>query len=260
MAENTKKHGSTPPFENEARIGSAVITSEKIAEVAVGEHVKLNRSVPIDTKNSPYRISAHACTWRFKMEGKPQRTPDKKVKMRGWVALYWYFKGCTIQANIKTLFISVKTRKKANTRQAIYGAWNKVDKLRREFSEWQRIGIMPYDSPHPSGADKAHVVFESPNLKTPLNTQAFKPSSQKIGLIHDKSHNNKPEMTGEYSIEGGIGADWVFLNFPNIYKEKCVLDNQKWRELEASIGLLRSENAKLAEAISVIMQHLALKK
>ena len=194
-----------------------------------------------------YRISAHAATWRYKMEGTPKREPDKTNVMRGWIARYWRFQNCTIQACKKTLFISVKTGKRLSTRQAIYGAWNKQDRARRAFSEWQQIGLSPEETAHPSGARGAHIVIETPELKAPLNTQAFKPESARIGLIADASHDFKPELTGIESIEGGIGADWLFLKYPAEFRALR-------EEMKAQLGLMEGENRALAQAVQMLIK------
>ena len=194
-----------------------------------------------------YQISAHAATWRYKMEGIPQRKPDKTILMRGWIARYWRFQNCSIQACKKTLFISVKTGKRLTTRQAVYGAWDKQDRARRAFSTWQEIGLSPIEANHPSGAQGAHIVIETPELKAPLNTQAFKPESSRIGLISDNSHNFKPELTGVESIEGGIGADWLFLHYPLEFRALR-------EEMKAQLSLMEGENRALAEAVQMLLK------
>ena len=200
---------------------------------------RLKRLVPIPTPVNAYKITAHACTWRFNLEGVPKRTPYKTIQMRGWTARYWNFQGCKVQACKKTLFIHVKTRKKPTTRQAIYGAWNRVDRARRAFSLWQQVGLIPDETNRPTGAQNAHIVIETPTLTNPLNTQAFKPESARIGLICDASHGFKPEFTGAESIEGGLGADWVFLKMP-----------EEFQELKAALQLIEGENRATAQALA----------
>jgi hypothetical protein len=216
----------------------------------------LNRSVPIARRKTPYTISAHAVTFRFILEGEPKREPDKTAHMRGWIARYWNFRGCKVQANRKTLFIYVRTGKKASSRQAVYAAWNKADLCRRAFSEWQHVGIKPDETEKPAGATRAHIVVEgSKPLQAALTPYApikpEPPMAVRAQLCRDRSDSLKPEFE---NIEAGEGLDWLILDLKREWAEKTLTDKERWAQVEGVLAMAASERAKLAEVLAEVLR------
>lgn len=215
------------------------------------------------TPKNPLKISAHACTWRFQLDGIPQRGRDsshsfKEVRLRNGVTVrYWRISEykCKIQACQKTLFIFVRTGKKASTRQAIYAAWDRADRARRFFSTWQQVGLIPVEAGHAAGVERADIVLEAPEALQAL-ISPFAPISpalpiaKRSELRRDKSHALKPEM----NIAAGEGMDYLLLDLKRERQEEMQTDAKRWNDLEAAIGLLRAENAKLAEGLAAVIK------
>jgi hypothetical protein len=156
------------------------------------------------------RYTAHRLKWRYQIAGQINaRKPDKTVFMRGWVKRIWRFEGTTIIANPKTLEVWVRMRRYKNPEKMFFNGWSIADKAARAFSKYAGIAITAIEDKHPAGLSAAHVVIETEALNPYLKPQDGK--APLIGLNYDKSHPRKPEFTGEYSAEGILGADWVFL-------------------------------------------------
>lgn len=217
----------------------------------------------ITTKNGLH-VSAHKLLWSFKMEGIPQRSPTKEVKMRSnWTKRIWKnYKGVNIVANRRTLEVWVAVGKQNGAEKTISEAWNRADLARRAFSNWQKIALTPINTAHPLDLERGHFVLEDKKLEKYLKNEAGKPTSQKIGLVFDKSHANKPEFTGQESAEGAIGADYLFTQYPKEFRgvkakierveaeiHSIKQDTAAFQEnLKAQLGLMEGENRILAES------------
>lgn len=242
--------------EIEAYSGSAGSTSEKKNSLT-SEKKEAQPPTTGHTAKNAYRVSAHACTWRFKLEGIPKRGKFKEIRLRnGLIVRYWRFQGCTIQANRKTLFVSARKGKTKNSRQALYAAWDRADKARRAFSTWQQVAISPEETASMAGAKKAHIVIEAPrSLQAALEPYAPKaplpPIAARARLTRDGSDGYKPEFE---NIDAGEGIDFLVLDFPREHRESRQIDAQRWQGLEAEIALLHAETAKLAEGVAAMIK------
>jgi len=212
-----------------------------------------NAEIPLPhgiTTINGLHISVHRLKWCFKMEGIPQRSPTKEVKMRSnWVRRYWNgYKKVNIVANRHVLEVWVKVGKRKSAKIALSEAWNKVDLARREFSQWQKIALTPVKTTHPLDLERGHFVLEDKKLEKYLKNEAGKPTSGKIGLIFDKSHANKHEFTGEYSAEGAVGADYIFLHLPTEFrglKAKFERVNEEIKGIKEDFGIFREEQTAI---------------
>lgn len=195
------------------------------------------------TRVKPLRYSAHSLQWKYRLIGKPQRTPDKIVQMKNWKRRFWKLKGVKLIANLHTLEAWVKTGKHTNPEKAINTAWLKVHKTLIYFLDWQRIAIEPIKTNAPANLSRAHMVLETKELNPYLRPQEGQPGTERVGLVFDKSHKNKPEFIGQQAAEGMIGADWVFLRLP-----------AEWEELKQAIGLLEGENRATAQLLTQLVK------
>ena len=225
---------------------------------AVGRLAELRVFPPTSGAPPKYvKWSAHALLWEWALDGTPKRAPTKTNPMRGgWLQRVWEADGITIISYTRKLQVWITARKRKNAERMIFEAWNKADLAAREFSRWQEVGLKPLNSERPAGLQSAHLVIENPELQAPLNKHAFRPESARAGLIFDGSHGYKPELTGKESAEAGLGFDYLTLNFPLEWRERLQIDAERWRELEGAVGLLRAENARLAEGQAIIIKAL----
>ena len=191
--------------------------------------------------------------------------------IHGWKRRGWHYGGCEIIANKRTLEIWVCKGKQKNAKKMLSDAWNKADKARREFSVWQRVGLMPIETIRPFDLERAHLVIENPELKEPLNAQGrdlkdymagegFNPASARVGLINDKSHGYKPEMIGNESAKGILGLDWVLCDFGNEWKEQGIKTASDFAELRAELDLAHMERGQLARALAQVLKTLREKR
>lgn len=164
------------------------------------------------------RISAHSLRWTWKYTGQTMRKPTNTAKMRGWVKRFYDFGGFTIALNPKTMEIWTESRPYKNVRNMISANWSKTELAAREFSKFAQIAITPVLSDHPLDIQTAHLVIEDRLFSQLLKPFADSEGSKRIGLTFDKSHPNKAELTGKESVEGGIGMDWFFLQFPHEHR------------------------------------------
>jgi len=173
------------------------------------------------SENHPkYIITGHHIKWSYKLIGTP-KLKGKKVYMKNWVKrIYYPSNSITIVANPNTLEVWIKKAKpisKKHTKRTIrmlYTAWDKADRAARAFAKRAHVSLEPILSKHPADLHSAHMVVETKKLNKYLKPQAGIKTSEKVGLMFDKSHRNKPEFAGEYSSEGAIGLDWLFLKYP----------------------------------------------
>jgi hypothetical protein len=164
------------------------------------------------------KISAHALRWTWKISGTTTRKPDKINRMKNWTRKIYEWKGSKVIINTRTLEIYMQSRAYKDPQKMIYANWDKADRISREFSKWAQIGLIPIESTHPADCQGAHLVLETKALNPFLKPQADLPTSQRIGLTYDKSHPGKPELEGPESIEGALGADYIFLDFPRHFQ------------------------------------------
>jgi len=225
-----------------------------------------NENFSLPHENTPLdciHISGHRLRIRYKMYGIPRISPTKKVKMRNWVKCFWNdYNGVNIVSNLHVLEVFVKVGKRKKGKIVISTAWNNADLARRKFSEWQKIGLTPIKTAHPLDLASGHYVIEGKKLKKYLKNEAGKLTSEKIGLVFDKSHAKKPEFTGENSAEGALGADYLFLDYPTEFRgvkariERMEAEFEAHKQntasfeedLKAQLGLMEGENRILAES------------
>jgi len=204
------------------------------------------------------KYSGHSLKWIWEMQGTPKRKPLRTINMRGdWIKRIWKFKGAVIVANKKTLEIWIKTRKYKNIEKMLYNAWNKADLIAREFSVWQQIALQPIPSSHPADVQTAHIVIEEPALTPYLRAQANAPTSKLIGLTLDKSHAGKPEFAGSLSVEGAIGADYVFLRLPGAISEmdaRMIAFEAVAERIELEATATAASTAQIAKILTRILE------
>ncbi len=222
-------------------------------------YIKSSRS-----SEKPLRVlfSGHRLRWVWLKDGDTMRRPEHEVKMKNWKTpkkTYSWENGASVVVNARTLEIWMRSRPYKNPVRMIYANWSKADLLARKFSTWAGIGLMALASEHPADCQAAHLVLESKLLNPFLRPQAGLETSRRIGLVFDHSHKDKPEFTGQESIEGVFGADYMFREFPQEWRMHAKTDAEKWGELEAALGQVHSESAKLAEGQAAILKIL-LKK
>jgi hypothetical protein len=212
------------------------------------------------TPKKPLIASAHSLQWLFEIDGEIMIKADNYAQMRGWTRRFWYsFEGCRIVANVKTLEVWVRKGKQRNPKRMLSMAWSKADMARRRFSEKARVGLIPVQSAHPLDISRGHFVVHNRELKAFLNQfgrelaeymegAGFKRGSERIGLIHDKSHGNQPEMIGRESAEGCLGLDWLLLDHKEAHAQGAIRAAQDFTELQADLQLLHSEHLALGQA------------
>lgn len=213
--------------------------------------VNENNNSEVFSRNSekhvykPIRYSTHSALFKYRLHGTPNRKPNKIINMRNWIKKIWIFKGVKVVANLSTLEIWIKTKKYKSPKRMIYNAWNKADKIRREFSTWQQVGLQPIIGPQDTGLHRAHIVVEDKQISTQLLPASDKPGSKRSGLTFDESHPEKAEFTGPESVKAAYGADFVFCDFP-----------QEYQELKLKINLMEAESRVLAQGVTAIIRRL----
>jgi hypothetical protein len=199
---------------------SSLYSEVSDVNLVFASEVKKNRKCGFFSRGSEkhyFSISAHALKWVFSVEGKTERVATKTVKMRNWKKLIYRFDGAKIVLNPKTCEIWLKARSYKSVEKMIYNAWNRVDIIARHFSEWARIGLKPLKSDKIADIQQAHLVIEEPRINADLvpliSNGAIPNRPQGVGMLTDESHPGKAEATGEKSVEGMQGAEWLFLQF-----------------------------------------------
>lgn len=199
------------------------------------------------------RISAHSLRWTWNYSGRTCRKPDKMRRMRGWKGKIYYHSGCTVILNVKTMELYTRSRPYKNTEKMIYANWGKADRVAREFSKFAEIAIQPIHSEHPGDLQKAHLVVnnkdinkrllpgraDSPERRKFIGKDVPYPSAKRVGAIEDGSHPGKVELTGQESAEGGIGLDWLLLEYPKLLKENTEANNHFSKNLELHLAVLQ---------------------
>ena len=180
------------------------------------------------------RISGHRLRWIWRAKGSTSRKPDRTVRMKGWTKfIYRWGEGATIVLNPRTMEIWMRSKPYKNPTRMIYANWGKADRIAREWSAWAQVPIEPIKTDHPADLDKAHMVIETDKLNPILKPEVGKPTSARVGLVFDKSHKDRPELTGRESAEGAIGLDWLLLDFAKEFRQ-----SQLWmREYNENIKL-----------------------
>jgi hypothetical protein len=187
-------------------------------------------------------FSGHAMRWVWRIDGKTARKPDKLIKMRNWEKRVYSWQGvASIVLNPRTLEIWMHARAQKNPERMIYRAWARADAAARDFSKFAQIGLMGLASTHPADVQAAHLVLDTHALDAFLVPQMELPTSRRIGLGRDFSHDLKPEMTGKESVEGALGADWVFLA---LKKEVLAMRAEHRLEAEAITELIKTLRSK----------------
>ena len=207
-------------------------------------------SGPAKPMTKGVKISAHRLRWTWKVNGTTERKPDRLIKMRNWNRKVYEFNGATVILNTKTLEIYMQSRAYKDPQKMIYANWDKADRIARAFAKFAWIGLKAIESDHPADCQDAHLVLETKELNPYLKPQAEQPSSQRVGLVFDKSHNNKPEFTGPESIEGGIGADYIFLDFPREFRKT----SKSARNIEVLMGGFAEYNRNIQLHLKVLQK------
>jgi len=124
----------------------------------------------------------------------------------------------------------------------------------------------------------SHHVLElgNRNLKTRENNPngvildafdgAEKELAEIVGSGEDNSHRGKLEhfnISKNYRAtpkERAENFEWLLAGFRRQYEESEGRNAERWAELEGQMALLRAENAKLAEALALIIETIRMKK
>lgn len=180
-----------------------------------------SQSIHGSINHTKFRISGHRLKWSWHVEGTTNRSPDKRIKVgkgKGWFKNIYHWHGATIVLNPYTMEIWMKSRPYKTVERMVSAKWSKADLIAREFSEYAQIAITPIESEHPQDIQAAHLVVETKPVSALLEPYKDRPDSRRIGLEFDKSHRNRAELTGQESVEGGMGLDWLLLDFPQQHR------------------------------------------
>jgi hypothetical protein len=195
------------------------------------------------------RMSAHAVKWIWRYKGTTTRKPSKQAKMRGWMKRIYHWKNCTIVLNVHTMEIFTRSRPYRTTERMLYANWNKADKIAREFSEFAQIAIFPIKTAHPADITAAHLVINNRQVNQNLLPKEDKrkfigkneayPSAKRVGAIEDGSHPGKVELVGQESAEGGLGMDWLLLDYPSVVRQSLEMNAKFSKNLELHLQVLK---------------------
>ena len=199
------------------------------------------------------RISAHSLKWTWEYKGKTQRKPDKLRIMRGWTGGVYHWQACTIILNVRTMELYTHSRPYKDTTKMVYANWNKADLIARQFSEFAQIAITPIHSEHPADLRQAHLVVnnkainkrllpgtaDSEERRTFIGKNEPYPSAVRVGAIEDGSHPGKVELDGKESVEGGMGLDWLLLDYPSVVRQSLEMNEKFSKNLELHLEVLR---------------------
>lgn len=199
------------------------------------------------------RISAHSMRWTWIYDGATKRRPDSIRRMRGWNGYVYHWEGCAVILNVRTLELYLHSRPYKSTEKMMSATWSKADRIAREFSRWAEVAITPIESGHPLGVQAAHLVINQKRINRPLLPgRADSPErrmfigknrpyadARRTGAIEDGSHPGKVEMVGQESVEGGIGLDWLLLDYPGVVRQSLEMNTRFSRNLELHLKVLQ---------------------
>jgi len=224
---------------------------------------QIGKSSPSSEKHLVF-VSGHSLRWCWIIAGETFRKPHKIVRLYHWNKRIYNWKGVKVVLNMKQAEFWLDSRSYETTEQLLYENWARADLLAREFSEWARIGLKPVYS-EAADCQGAHLTFEKKRINEPLlplldgpgRAGAIPYEPEGVGLHETRSHPDKAQLDGKFSIPGMKGAEWLYLQFRREWQEKLTTDAERWQGQEAAIGLLRAEHAQLAEGQAVIMESIA---
>jgi hypothetical protein len=197
------------------------------------------------------RISAHSIKWIWEYEGKTNRRPDRRARMRGWNKDIYYWGGATIVLNPKRMEVYMRSRPYKDTEKMIYYNWDRADVIAREFSRHAQIAIRPIPSEHPADVHKAHLVVNKKDINAHLLPMVGKgtphASAIRVGALEDGSHRRKVEFTGPESVEGGFGLDWLLLEYPTVVRQSLDMNARFSKNLELHLKVLKDMRKTLKE-------------
>jgi hypothetical protein len=199
------------------------------------------------------RISAHSLKWTWEYKGKTQRKPDKLRVMRGWIGKIYYWDRCTIILNVKTMELYTRSRPYTSTIKMVYATWSKADLIARAVSKAAEIAITPIHTEHPADLRQGHLVVndkrinkallpgkaDSEERRTFIGKNEPYPSAVRVGAIEDGSHPGKLEFVGKESVEGGMGLDWLLLDYPSVVRQSLEMNKEFSKNLELHLEVLR---------------------
>jgi hypothetical protein len=218
----------------------------------VGSKKQILSSTNVNPTKSA-RISAHSLRWTWNFTGMTFRKPDAYRRMRGWTGKIYRRHGYTIILNVRTIELYTHSRPYKNTEKMIYANWSKADRIAREFSKFAQIAIQPIYSEHPAGLQSAHLVINRkeinkkllPGRADSLERRRFvgkdKPylSAERVGAVEDGSHPGKVELRGRESAEGGLGLDWLLLDYPSVVRQSLEMNAEFSKNLELHLAVLQ---------------------
>ena len=195
------------------------------------------------------KVSAHAIRWFWIYKGTTNRKPTRSAKMRGWEKKIYHWQGATIVLNVNRMEIFMRSRPYKTTEKMIYANWNKADKMARRFSEFAQIAITPIKSDHPADVISAHLVINNKEVNKKLLPKNDKrkfigknepyQSAVRVGAIEDGSHPGKVELVGKESVEGGLGMDWLLLDYPRVVRQSLEMNEKFSKNLELHLQVLQ---------------------
>lgn len=243
MEEKQETKNINSSYPNENAVNQKTLTSK--------DKISLSSTNQNPTKSA--RISAHSLRWTWNFTGNTNRKPDKERRMRNWTGKIYYFKRCTVILNVNTMELYTRSRPYTSTNRMISANWSKADLIARQFSEFAQIAITPIHSEHPMDIASAHLVINEKRINKRLlpgkaNTSERRTfigknepyqSAVRVGAIEDGSHPGKVEMVGHESVEGGLGLDWLLLDYPSVVRQSLEMNEKFSKNLELHLKVLQ---------------------
>ena len=229
-----------------------------------GQNTNSSSTYQNPTKSA--RISAHSLRWTWDFKGTTSRKPDNERRMRNWTGRIYYFERCTVILNVSTMEIYTHSRPYKSTERMIYANWGKADRIAREFSEFAQIAITPIHNEHPADVASAHLVINQkginrrflPGKANSKERRAFigknEPyaSAARVGAIEDGSHPGKVELVGRESVEGGMGLDWLLLDYPSVVRQSLEMNAMFSKNLDLHLSVLKRMDKSLEELTKAV--------